>query len=315
VSFWRQRRVLVTGGGGFFGRHLVHRLERERPAAIVAARSKDYDLRDAGAAARCLADAQPDVVVHAAAAVGGIGANRRHPGQFFYDNAAMGLNLIEAARRAGAGKFVCLGTVCSYPGETPVPFHEADLWNGYPEETNAPYGLAKKMLLVQLQSYRKEYGFPGIYLIPVNLYGPGDNFDPESSHVIPAMIRRFTEAKEKGASEVVLWGDGSATREFLHAADAAEAVVLAAERYDGPEPVNVGTGSEISIRDLAGKIARLTGYAGKIAWDPTRPNGQMRRRLDTSRAREAFGFEAQTGFDAGLAETVAWWQSEGRRAR
>ena len=315
MSFWRQRRVLVTGGGGFFGKHLVRRLEREKPAALVVPRSKDCDLRDAGAVARCLADARPDVVVHAAAAVGGIGANRLHPGRFFYDNAVMGLNLIEAARRAGVGKFVCLGTVCSYPGETPVPFREADLWNGYPEETNAPYGLAKKMLLVQLQAYRKEYGFSGIYLIPVNLYGPGDNFDPESSHVIPAMIRRFTEAKERGLPEVVLWGDGSPTREFLHASDAAEAIVLAAERYDGPEPVNVGTGSEISIRDLAGKIARLTGYPGRIAWDPARPNGQMRRRLDTSRAREAFGFVARIGFDEGLAETVAWWQSEGRRAR
>jgi GDP-L-fucose synthase len=315
VSFWRERRVLVTGGGGFFGRHLVRRLERESPAALVAPRSKDYDLRDAEAVGRCLAEARPDVILHAAAAVGGIGANRLHPGRFFYDNAIMGLHLIEAARRAAVGKFVCLGTVCSYPGETPVPFHEADLWNGYPEETNAPYGLAKKMLLVQLQAYRKEYGFSGIYLIPVNLYGPGDNFDPESSHVIPAMIRRFAEAKEKGLPEVVLWGDGSATREFLHASDAAEAIVLAAERYDAPEPVNVGTGFEISIRDLAQKIAALAGYAGRIVWDTSRPNGQMRRRLDTSRAKAAFGFEARTGFDPGLAETVAWWQSEGRRAR
>ncbi len=315
MSFWRGRRVLVTGGGGFFGRHLVARLEREGPAAILAPRSKEVDLRDADAAARCLREARPDCVIHAAAAVGGIGANRLHPGRFFYDNAAMGLHLIEAARRQGVGKFVCLGTVCSYPGQTPVPFREADLWNGYPEETNAPYGLAKKMLLVQLQAYRQEYGFSGIYLIPVNLYGPGDNFDPESSHVIPAMIRRFAEAKEKGAPEVVLWGDGSATREFLHVTDAAEAVVLAAERYDGPDPVNVGTGLEISIRDLAAKVARLTGYAGRIAWDPTRPNGQMRRRLDTSRAREAFGFVARTGFDEGLAGTVAWWQAEGREGR
>ena len=313
MTFWTKRRVLVTGGGGFFGRYLVERLEREQPAALSAPRSKDYDLRDAGAVERCLRDTRPDCVIHAAAAVGGIGANRLHPGRFFYDNAIMGLHLIEAARREGVGKFVCLGTVCSYPGDTPVPFREEDLWNGYPEETNAPYGLAKKMLLVQLQAYRQEYGFAGVYLIPVNLYGPGDNFDPESSHVIPAMIRRFTEAREKGLAEVVLWGDGSATREFLHVSDAAEAVVLAAERYDAPEPVNVGTGFEISIRDLADRIARETGYRGRIAWDPTRPNGQMRRRLDTARAREAFGFVARTGFDAGLAETVAWWQAEGHR--
>ena len=254
-------------------------------------------------------------MIHAAAAVGGIGANRLHPGRFFYDNAIMGLHLIEAARRQGVEKFVCLGTVCAYPGDTPVPFREDDLWNGYPEATNAPYGLAKKMLLVQLQAYRQEYGFAGIYLIPVNLYGPGDNFDPESSHVIPAMIRRFAEAKEKGLPEVVLWGDGSPTREFLHVTDAAEAVVLAAERYDAPEPVNVGTGSEIAIRDLAQRVARATGYSGRIAWDPTRPNGQMRRRLDTTRAREAFGFTARIGFDEGLAETVAWWQAERRSGR
>ncbi len=315
MSFWSGRRVLVTGGGGFFGRHLVARLARERPAALLAPRAKDYDLREAGAVERCLADTRPDCVIHAAAAVGGIGANRLHPGRFFYDNAIMGLHLIEAARRLGVAKFVCLGTVCAYPGDTPVPFREEDLWNGYPEVTNAPYGLAKKMLLVQLQAYRQEYGFAGIYLIPVNLYGPGDNFDPESSHVIPAMIRRFAEAKEKGLDEVVLWGDGSPTREFLHVADAAEAVVLAAERYDAPEPVNVGTGAEIAIRDLADRVARATGYTGRIAWDPSRPNGQMRRRLDTTRAREAFGFTARIGFDEGLAETVAWWQAERRGGR
>jgi GDP-L-fucose synthase len=314
VSFWERRRVLVTGGGGFFGRRLVRRLESERPAAVVAPRSSDYDLRDAAAVERCLRDARPDVVVHAAASVGGIGANRSHPGRFFYDNAVMGIQLIEASRCLGVGKFVCLGTVCAYPGETPVPFREEDLWNGYPEPTNAPYGLAKKMLLVQLQSYRAEYGFAGIYLIPVNLYGPGDNFDPETSHVIPAMIRRFAEAAERHLPEVVLWGDGSPTREFLHVDDAAEAVALAAERYDAPEPVNVGTGSEIAIRDLAERIARLTGFSGKIAWDRTKPNGQMRRRLDTTRARDAFGFAARIPLDEGLAQTVAWWRAEGRAA-
>jgi GDP-L-fucose synthase len=314
MSFWARRRVLVTGGGGFFGRRLVRRLESERPAAVVAPRSSDYDLRDASAIARCLEDARPDVVVHTAAAVGGIGANRAHPGKFFYDNAVMGIQLIEAARRFGVGKLVCLGTVCAYPGDTPVPFREDDLWNGYPEPTNAPYGLAKKMLLVQLQGYRAEYGFAGIYLIPVNLYGPGDNFDPQTSHVIPAMIRRFAEAAERGDAEVVLWGDGSPTREFLHVDDAAEAVALAAERYDGPDPVNVGTGSEISIRDLAAKIAGLTGFSGRIGWDPSKPNGQMRRRLDTTRARQAFGFAARVPLDEGLAQTVAWWRSEGRAA-
>ncbi len=314
MSFWERRRVLVTGGGGFFGRRLVRRLESERAAAVVAPRSSDYDLRDAAAIDRCLTDARPDVVVHAAASVGGIGANRSHPGKFFYDNAVMGIQLIEAARRFGVAKFVCLGTVCAYPGETPVPFREDDLWNGYPEPTNAPYGLAKKMLLVQLQAYRAEYGFAGIYLIPVNLYGPGDNFDPETSHVIPAMIRRLAEAAERHLPEVVLWGDGSPTREFLHVDDAAEAVVLAAERYDAPEPVNVGSGAEISIRDLAGTIARLTGFAGKIAWDPSKPNGQMRRRLDTSRARAAFGFAAKIPLDEGLAQTVAWWRDQGRAA-
>ena len=314
MSFWERRRVLVTGGGGFFGRRLVRRLESERPAAVVAPRSSDYDLRDAAAIERCLADARPDVVVHAAASVGGIGANRAHPGKFFYDNAVMGIQLVEAARRSGVGKFVCLGTVCAYPGDTPVPFREDDLWSGYPEPTNAPYGLAKKMLLVQLQAYRAEYGFPGIYLIPVNLYGPGDNFDPETSHVIPAMIRRFAEAAERNLPEVVLWGDGSPTREFLHVDDAAEAVVLAAERYDAPEPVNVGTGSEIAIRDLAEKIARLTGFSGRIGWDRSKPNGQLRRRLDTSRARAAFGFAAGVPLDEGLAQTVAWWRDEGRAA-
>jgi GDP-L-fucose synthase len=310
VSFWESRRVLVTGGGGFLGRHLIERLRRERPAAVAAPRAREYDLRRQDDVARCLRELAPNVVIHAAAAVGGIGANRMHPGKFFYDNAAMGIQLIEEARSQGVEKFVCLGTICAYPAETPVPFREDDLWNGYPEPTNAPYGLAKKMLLVQLQAYRQEYGFRGIYLLPVNLYGPGDNFDPESSHVIPALIRKFREAQDEGLSEVVLWGDGSPTREFLHVRDAVEGIVLAAERFDGPEPVNIGAGFEISIRELAEKIAKLTGFRGAIRWDSSQPNGQMRRRLDTSRARALFGFEARVGFDEGLRETIAWWDSE-----
>jgi GDP-L-fucose synthase len=309
VSFWQSRRVLVTGGGGFLGRHLVERLRRESPGAVAAPRAREYDLRRGDDVARCLRELAPDVVIHAAASVGGIGANRSHPGRFFYDNAAMGIQLIEESRVRGIEKFVCLGTICAYPEETPVPFREDDLWNGYPEPTNAPYGLAKKMLLVQLQAYRQEYGFRGIYLLPVNLYGPGDNFDLESSHVIPALIRKFREAQEEGRPEVVLWGDGSPTREFLHVRDAVEGIVLAAERFDGPEPVNVGAGFEISIRELAEKIAALTGFRGAIRWDPSKPNGQMRRRLDTSRARALFGFEARVGFDEGLRETIAWWDA------
>ncbi len=310
MSFWSGRRVLVTGGAGFLGRAIVARLRSEAPAALVSPRSKEYDLRDPQAVERCLSEARPDLVIHAAASVGGIGANREHPGRFFYDNAAMGIHLIEEARRQGVDRFVCLGTVCAYPGEASVPFREDDFWNGYPEETNAAYGLAKKMLLVQLQAYRREYGFRGIYLLPVNLYGPGDNFDLESSHVIPAMIRKFTAAKRDGEAEVVLWGDGSATREFLYVDDAAEAIALASERYDGADPVNVGTGQEISIRDLAGKIAAIAGFEGRIAWDASRPNGQLRRRLETTRARDRFGFVARTPLDEGLARTVAWWQAE-----
>lgn len=254
---------------------------------------------------------RPDVLLHAAAVCGGIGANRAEPGRFFFANAVMGIHLIEEARRGGVGKFIQIGTVCAYPKHTPVPFREDDLWNGYPEETNAPYGLAKKALLVQLQAYRQQYGFNGIYLIPVNLYGPHDNFDLASSHVIPAMIRKFAEARDAGRDQVELWGDGSASREFLYAADAAQGILMAAEQYDDPEPVNLGSGKEITIRELAEKVAALVGYRGGILWDRNQPNGQPRRQLDVSRARELFGFEARTTLDEGLRRTVEWYLTTG----
>jgi len=268
-------------------------------------RSKDYDLRDRDSVIRVYTDAKPQFVIHLAAVVGGIGANRANPGKFYYDNAIMGLELMEYGRQFGVEKFVALGTICAYPKFTPVPFKE-DLWNGYPEETNAPYGLAKKMMLVQAQAYRAQYGFNAIFLLPVNLYGPGDNFDPETSHVIPAMIRKFVEAKKLRNSEVILWGDGSPTHEFLYVEDAAEGIVLAAERYNGEEPVNLGSGQELSIRDLANIIAEEVGFIGKIVWDSTKPNGQPRRCLDTTRAREWFQFEAETPFRQGLRKTIAW---------
>jgi GDP-L-fucose synthase len=310
VSFWSGKRVLVTGGKGFLGSVLVRKLRERSPATVFVADRAGYDLRDRTAVQRCLSEARPHVVIHAAAVVGGIGANSAHPGRFFYENAIMGIQLIEEARLAGVEKIVCLGTICAYPKFTPVPFREGDLWNGYPEETNAPYGLAKKMLLVQLQAYRREYGFNGIYLLPVNLYGPWDDFDLESGHVIPAMIRKFTEARESQAREVVLWGDGSPTREFLFVEDAADGILAAAERYSGAEPVNLGSGQEISIRDLANLIGRLTGFPGTISWDPTRPNGQPRRRLDVTRARELFGFEASTLLEDGLRRTIQYWQEK-----
>jgi len=315
VSFWSDRRVLVTGGAGFLGRFIVERLRAENPASIFVPRSKDYDLRERAAVIRCLRDAAPNIVIHAAAAVGGIEANRRSPGRFFFENAIMGIQLIEESRLRNVEKFVCLGTICAYPKFTPVPFREQDLWNGYPEETNAPYGLAKKMLLVQLQAYRQEYGFNGIYLLPVNLYGPGDNFDLETSHVIPAMIRKFTEAKEAGNDEVILWGDGSPTREFLHVEDAADGIVTAAERYDGSEPVNLGSGEEISIRDLANLTASEVSYEGKIVWDTSRPNGQPRRKLDTSRAEALFGWSARRGLRQGLRETIRFYQAHRKEMR
>jgi len=301
-------RVLVTGGTGFLGRNVVRELEGAAAAVTGVGRSS-YDLRSRGEIDRLLNDTEPEAVVHLAAVTGGIGANRSEPGAFFYENAIMGIELLEACRRRGVGKVIVAGTVCAYPKYTKVPFREEDLWDGYPEETNAPYGLAKKMLLVQSQAYREQYGFNAVHLLVVNLYGPEDNFDLATSHVIPAMIRRFVDAADTGAREVVLWGDGSPTREFIHARDAAVAFRLALERYDGGDPVNVGSGQEISIRDLAGKVARFVGYDGTITWDTTKPNGQPSRRLDTSRARQLFGFEASTEFDEGLAGTVAWYRA------
>ena len=303
---WRGRRVMVTGGGGFLGRHVVGRLDAAGADTFVP-RSARYDLRTREGIGGALADARPELIVHLAAVVGGIGANRENPGRFFYENAIMGIELMEQARVAGVEKLVQIGTVCSYPKFTPVPFREDDLWNGYPEETNAPYGLAKKMLLVQGQAYREQYGFNVIHVVPVNLYGPGDNFDPSSSHVIPALIKKCVDAVESGASHVDVWGTGSASREFLYVDDAAEGIVLAAERYDGPDPVNLGVGHEVTIRELVASIARLTGFEGEIRWDTTKPDGQPRRALDTSRARERFGFEAGTSFEDGLRKTIEWY--------
>ena len=303
----RDKRIVVTGGAGFLGQHVVRSLRARGCTEIVVPRRSQYDLTREANVERLYADAQPDIVVHLAAVVGGIGANRANPGRFLYENLVIGTVLMEHARRAGVEKFVGIGTICSYPKFTPVPFREEHLWNGYPEETNAPYGLAKKMLLVQGQAYREQYGFNAIHLLPVNLYGPGDNFDLESSHVIPALIRKCLEAVERGEPEVVCWGDGTPTREFLYVEDCADAIVLAAERYDGAEPVNIGTGFEISIKDLAGLIAELSGFQGQIVWDTSKPNGQPRRCLDTSRAWELFGFRAKTAFREGLRRSIAWY--------
>lgn len=308
---WAAQKVIVTGGSGFLGRHLVNHLTSLGAGEIVVPRSADYDLRLPEAVERLYTDyAGTTMVIHLAAKVGGIGANRAHPAQFFYDNLMIGTYTLDLAYKHGIPRFVGVGTICAYPKYTPVPFKEDDLWNGYPEETNAPYGLVKKMLMVQGQTYRQEYGYHAIHLMPTNLYGPGDNFDLETSHVIPALIRKMSEARNAGADSVTLWGDGSPTREFVYVKDAARGIALAAARYDSPEPVNIGSGIEISIRELAEKIQALVGFTGTIVWDTTKPNGQPRRNVDVSRAKAAFGFEAQVTFDAGLRETVEWYNAE-----
>jgi len=305
---------MVTGGAGFLGSFLCERLEAAGCSDIFVPRRADYDLTHEADIRRVFEVARPDIVIHLAAVVGGIGANEDEPGRFFYANAIMGIQLIEQARQAGVEKFVCIGSVCAYPKYAPVPFREDDLWNGYPEETNAPYGIAKKALLVQLQAYRQQYGFDGIFLLPVNLYGPRDNFDLRTSHVIPAIIRKCVEARERAERTVTLWGTGTVSREFLYVEDAAEGIMLATERYDGPEPVNLGAGFEITIRELAEKIAELTGFDGEIVWDPSRPDGQPRRSLDVSRAEREFGFRAKTGFEEGLRKTIEWYSDPANRA-
>jgi len=307
------KRVVVTGGAGFLGRHVVRMMGERGCREIFVPPSRDYDLVQAEAVQKLYVDARPDIVVHLAARVGGIGANMRNPGRFFYENLMMGVQLMEQGRLHGIEKFVAIGTVCAYPKFTPVPFKEDDIWNGYPEETNAPYGLAKKMLLVQSQAYRQQYGFHAIYLLPVNLYGPGDNFDPEYSHVIPALMKKVFDAKERDEKSIVVWGTGQASREFLYVEDAAEGIVLATEKYDKPDPVNLGADFEITIKELAELICELAGFDGRIEWDTTKPDGQPRRQLDTSRAKQEFGFEAKTKLREGLKRTIEWYKREGIR--
>jgi GDP-L-fucose synthase len=307
-NFWYSKRVCVTGGAGFLGKVVVRKLEERGAGDIFVPKLEDYNLVELDDINRMLADAHPDIIIHLAAQVGGIGANREHPAEFFYNNLMMGVQLMHRAWQTGVDKFVAIGTICAYPKFTPIPFDEDNLWNGYPEETNAPYGLAKKMLLVQAQSYRQQYGYNAIFLLPVNLYGPGDNFNTDSSHVIPALIRKCLEAKDANADEIVVWGDGSPTREFLYVEDAAEGILLAAENYNGDLPVNLGSGHEISIRNLVELIAELTGFSGKLVWDTTKPNGQPRRALSTKRAEELFGFKAAMRFEEGLKRTIEWYQ-------
>ena len=309
ADYWAGKRVILTGGAGFLGSYVAELLKARGCPDPFIPRSHEYDLRREEAIVRLLERVRPQVVIHLAAVVGGIGANRANPGRFFYENLIMGVQLIEQSRVFGVEKFVTVGTVCSYPKFTPVPFREEDIWNGYPEETNAPYGLAKKMLLVQGQAYRQQYGFPSIHLLPVNLYGPRDNFDPAVSHVIPALIKKCMEAVDRGEPSITVWGTGKATREFIYARDAAEGIVLAAERYEGDEPVNLGSGTEIAIKDLVELIARLTGFKGEILWDATKPDGQPRRMLDTSRAQRWFGFKATTSFEEGLRSTIEWYRT------
>jgi len=313
-DFWKDRKVCVTGGDGFLGSYVLEKLAERGASQIFVPKIEEYNIVDPEAVKRLLADANPDLILHLAANVGGIGANQARPAEFFYDNLMMGVQLMHEAWKAGVSKFVAIGTVCAYPKFTPVPFREETLWDGYPEETNAPYGLAKKMLLVQSQSYRQQYNFNSLFLIPVNLYGPGDNFNLETSHVIPALIRKCFEAQDRGDDEIVVWGDGSPTREFLYAADAAEGILLAAEGYNSSDPVNLGSGEEISIKDLVTKIVELTGFEGQLVWDTSRPNGQPRRGLDTSRAKERFGFQAQVKLEGGLKRTVEWYREAREQA-
>jgi GDP-L-fucose synthase len=310
MKFWKDKSVVVTGGAGFLGKAVVKELAKRECVHVFIPRSRDYDLRDVAAIRRMFQESQPDLVIHLAAVVGGIGANMQNPGKFFYDNLMMGVQLMEEARLLGIKKFVSIGTICAYPKFAKVPFKEKDLWNGYPEETNAPYGLAKKMMLVQSQAYRQQYGFNSIYLLPVNLYGPGDNFFPQSSHVIPALIKKCFDAMQNGEEAITVWGTGKATREFLYVDDAARGIVVATEKYNKSDPVNLGAGFEISIKDLVKLIVKLTGFRGKIVWDASKPDGQPRRRLDTSRAQKEFGFKAKIGFEEGLNRTISWYRKE-----